>query len=156
MWYVYNKWSAQARTKVVRRKHIIMNDMLLMKILLYWIHLWSFYQRLVCNVFIFSIFVKPHITREKHAMKYKWLFPAFLGHMFRAICRSTRGFLVMYATLVKKIIEALLHSTKYILKIYRQTSIMRRNLVDKRIVDHSNVVGASPVGAASTASYVPT
>ena len=23
MWYVYNKWSARARTKVVRRKHII-------------------------------------------------------------------------------------------------------------------------------------
>ena len=35
---------------------------------------------------------------------------------------------------------------------YRQVSNIRRTLVDNKIVDHSDVVGASPVGAAPTAS----
>ena len=36
--------------------------------------------------------------------------------------------------------------------IYRKTSNIRRTLVGKKIVDHSDVVGASPVGAAPTTS----
>ena len=37
--------------------------------------------------------------------------------------------------------------------IYRQVSnIIRRTLVGNKIVDHSDVVGASPVGAAPTTS----
>ena len=35
---------------------------------------------------------------------------------------------------------------------YRQVSNIRRNLVGNKIVDHSDVVGASPVGAAPTTS----
>ena len=35
---------------------------------------------------------------------------------------------------------------------YRKTSNIRRILVGNKIVDHSDVVGASPVGAASTTS----
>ena len=35
---------------------------------------------------------------------------------------------------------------------YRQVSHIRRTLVDNKIVDHSDVVGASPVGAAPTTS----
>ena len=35
---------------------------------------------------------------------------------------------------------------------YRQVSNIRPNLVDNKIVDHSDVVGASPVGAAPTTS----
>ena len=35
---------------------------------------------------------------------------------------------------------------------YRQTSNIRRALVENIIVDHSDVVGASPVGAAPTTS----
>ena len=35
---------------------------------------------------------------------------------------------------------------------YRQVSNTRRTLVGKEIVDHSDVVGASPVGAAPTTS----
>ena len=35
---------------------------------------------------------------------------------------------------------------------YRQTSNMRRTLVGNKIVDQSDVAGASPVGAAPTAS----
>ena len=35
---------------------------------------------------------------------------------------------------------------------YRQVSNIRRTLVGNQIVDHSDVVGASPVGAASTTS----
>ena len=36
--------------------------------------------------------------------------------------------------------------------IYRKTSNIRRTLIDNKIVDHSDVVGASPVGAAPTTS----
>ena len=35
---------------------------------------------------------------------------------------------------------------------YRQISNIRRTLVGNKIVDHSDVVGASPVGAAPTTS----
>ena len=35
---------------------------------------------------------------------------------------------------------------------YRKVSNIRRALVGNKIVDHSDVVGASPVGAAPTAS----
>ena len=35
---------------------------------------------------------------------------------------------------------------------YRQVSNMRRTLEDNKIVNHSDVVGASPVGAAPTTS----
>ena len=37
-------------------------------------------------------------------------------------------------------------------KIYRQGSNIRRTLVDNEFADHSDVVGASPVGAAPTTS----
>ena len=39
-----------------------------------------------------------------------------------------------------------------LLKIYRQVSNIRRTLIGNKIVDHSDVVGASPVGAAPTTS----
>ena len=35
---------------------------------------------------------------------------------------------------------------------YRQVSNIRRTLVGNKIIDHSDVVGASPVGAAPTTS----
>ena len=38
------------------------------------------------------------------------------------------------------------------LRKYRQVSNISRTLVDNKIVDHSDVVGASPVGAAPTTS----
>ena len=38
------------------------------------------------------------------------------------------------------------------LLIYRETSNIRRTLVGNEIVDHSDLVGASPVGAAPTTS----
>ena len=38
----------------------------------------------------------------------------------------------------------------------RQTSNIKRTLVGNKIVDHSDVVGASPVGAAPTMSSFPT
>ena len=36
--------------------------------------------------------------------------------------------------------------------LYRKTSNIRRTLMGNTIVDHSDVVGASPVGAAPTTS----
>ena len=39
--------------------------------------------------------------------------------------------------------------------IYRQTSNISRTLLGNEIVDHSDVVGASPVGAALTTSSFP-
>ena len=43
-----------------------------------------------------------------------------------------------------------------ILKNYRKTSNIRLTLVGNKIVDHSDVVGASPVGVAPTTSSLPT
>ena len=40
----------------------------------------------------------------------------------------------------------------HLVHIYRQVSNIRRTLVGNGIVDHSDVVGASPVGAALTTS----
>ena len=37
-------------------------------------------------------------------------------------------------------------------RTYRKTSNIRRTLAGNKIVDHSDVVGASPVGAAPTTS----
>ena len=37
-------------------------------------------------------------------------------------------------------------------QLYRNTSYISRTLVCNKIVDHSDVVGASPVGAAPTTS----
>ena len=42
------------------------------------------------------------------------------------------------------------------LKIYRQVSNIRHTLVGNKIVDHSDVFGASPVGAAPTTSLFST
>ena len=42
--------------------------------------------------------------------------------------------------------------TQLIRDTYRQVPNIRRTLVGNKIVDHSDVVGASPVGAAPTAS----
>ena len=39
---------------------------------------------------------------------------------------------------------------------YRKTSNISRTLVGNKIVDNSDVVGASPVGAAPTTSSLPT
>ena len=36
--------------------------------------------------------------------------------------------------------------------MYRQTSNISRTLEDNKLVDHSDVVGASPIGAAQTTS----
>ena len=41
---------------------------------------------------------------------------------------------------------------KYVNLDYRKVSNIRRTLVGNKIVDHSDVVGASPVGAAPTTS----
>ena len=37
-------------------------------------------------------------------------------------------------------------------RIYRQISNIRRTFVENEIIDHSDVVGASPAGAAPTTS----
>ena len=40
----------------------------------------------------------------------------------------------------------------YLLRKYRKTSNISRTLVGNKIVDNSDVIGASPVGAAPTTS----
>ena len=40
----------------------------------------------------------------------------------------------------------------FVVRMYRKTSNISRTLVGNRIVDNSDVVGASPVGAAPTTS----
>ena len=46
--------------------------------------------------------------------------------------------------------------TSNLIDIYRQVSNIRRTLVGNKIVDNSDVVGASPVGAAPTTSSLST
>ena len=46
------------------------------------------------------------------------------------------------------------HGTQY--EIYRKVSNISRTLVGNKIVDHSDVVGASPVGAAPSTSSLST
>ena len=48
--------------------------------------------------------------------------------------------------------EQLRYSSMFTLENYHKVSNIRRTLVGSKIVDHSDVVGASPVGAAPTAS----
>ena len=45
---------------------------------------------------------------------------------------------------------------RWIIRYYRQVSNIRRTLVGNKIVDNSDVVGASPVGAAPTTSSLST
>ena len=49
-----------------------------------------------------------------------------------------------------KLKKRLLHLVSF--RLYHQVSNIRRTLVSNKIVDHSDVVGASPVGAAPTTS----
>ena len=56
----------------------------------------------------------------------------------------------LYCSIVVKFSD--LHNTLFPEKEYRKTSNIRRTLVGNKIVDHSDVVGASPVGAAPTTS----
>ena len=44
------------------------------------------------------------------------------------------------------------HGSSYLENTYRKTSNIRRTSVGNKIVDNSDVVGASPVGAAPTTS----
>ena len=83
----------------------------------------------------------------------------------RAI-KSPASFDISWSRLMKyrtAILQALLGGINHIiqwlcyLKLeYRQTSNIRRTLVGCKIVDHSGVVGASPVGAAPTTSSLST
>ena len=50
------------------------------------------------------------------------------------------------------ILVALYSFEFYIFLMYRKTSNIRRTFVGNKIVDHSDVVGASPIGAAPTTS----
>ena len=53
-----------------------------------------------------------------------------------------------------KRIRYLKNFPKYFFSLYRQVFNIRRTLVENWIVDHSDVVGASPVGAApGTSSF---
>ena len=45
-----------------------------------------------------------------------------------------------------------MHVEPHEIKVYRQTSNISRTLLGHKIVDHLDVVGASPVGAAPTTS----
>ena len=65
--------------------------------------------------------------------------------------------MVPYARVRNKIVmykqySGLLYEMQSLQWNYRKTSNMRRTSVGNKIVDHSDVVGASPVGAAPTTS----
>ena len=67
------------------------------------------------------------------------------------LCLYTR--LVVHIVFVRELPTVdVLQKWDFDRKVYRKTSNIRRNLVGNKIVDHSDVVGASPVGAAPTTS----
>ena len=63
-------------------------------------------------------------------------------------CSLTHPVTDVYSALKSFYIMSILQLKYY----YRKTSNIRRTLVDSKIVDHSDVVGAPPVGAAPTTS----
>ena len=67
-----------------------------------------------------------------------------LVHKFDDVMRFT-----WYSAIICRHPETFLWHNSY---MYRKTSNIRRTLVGNKIVDHSDVVGASPVGAAPTTS----
>ena len=71
--------------------------------------------------------------------EYKYEYPWFLWSEYK-------GLEIRYSSIISM-------STKYSrTQNYRKTSNIRRTLVGNNIVDHSDVVGASPAGAAPTTS----
>ena len=71
---------------------------------------------------------------------------AAVGHITTPVARMTHGKFFHSGSTTLPALES---QTKI---IYRKTSNIIRSLVDNKIVDHSDVVGASRVGAAPTTS----
>ena len=73
---------------------------------------------------------------------------------------SLRDWLWVYTVRVFDVTIFYEHNQQQVLAyfsyIYRKVSNIRRTLVGNKIVDHSDVVGASPVGAAPTTSSLST
>ena len=57
-----------------------------------------------------------------------------------------------YPKYIRMAIRKFMHILRVVFSYYRKTSNIRRTLVGNKIVDHSDVVVASPVGAAPTIS----
>ena len=70
--------------------------------------------------------------------------------MFRIQCMRAYNCLTEFQTLILSISSEI--APQWISQDYRKISNIRRTLVGNKIVDHSDVVGASPVGAAPTTS----
>ena len=73
-----------------------------------------------------------------------------------ALCWKDKGLpgicgLVNYSSCDTRIVIIGTHNALSSMR-YRQVSNIKRTLVGNKIVDHSDVVGASPVGAATTIS----
>ena len=84
----------------------------------------------------------PHCMIVCQAAKYTSYKTYMAGTLHNTSRRSENGFIMQMTFL----------ETFYGMKILRKVSNIRRTLVSNKIVDHSDVVGASPVGAAPTTS----
>ena len=71
--------------------------------------------------------------------------------LFQIVAWRRRGDKPLSALLMALVIEAYMRGSTS-MSNYRQVSNIRRTLEGNKIVDHSDVVGASPVGAAPTTS----
>ena len=73
----------------------------------------------------------------------RWIYMVSEGFIFPAYSSTiTNGFILTKQIAPQEVSQ----------RIYHQTSNISRTLVGNEIVDHSDVVGASPVGAAQTTS----
>ena len=90
-----------------------------------------------------ELFIKLNYSRQYEAqfMKYSTRFPYIcIQTMYTVLHFSPAGIYTTSRPSVSRMAD------------YRQVSNIRRTLVGNMIVDHSDVVGASPVGAAPTTS----
>ena len=89
----------------------------------------------------------------------KWLWPIFGCKVDQSVpigmkltCNTTYCMYIPSFKLISQNMEIIWRKWTQRIWTYRKTSNISRTLVGNKIVDHSHVVGASPVGAAPTTS----
>ena len=130
----------------------------------FWTHVTrGFFKLRVC----FSFFLlQNHMVSLYNVTKYANDVTVFIHQVVRRLTHRSRGILRRHEILYRdtwsykllcdktaKLREEIRHFWLELIWLnYRQVSNISRTLVGNKIVDHSDVVGASPVGAAPTTS----
>ena len=125
----------------------------------------SYSVLLVLRIYILAILFQSFPSKSWQlyeiwwAGKSEWLILSVTSYL-RSVISSVRKKWLLFRTSIKSFMQgtsiyfagAGATHRQTTQQAYRQVSNIRRTLVSNKIVDHSDVVGASPVGAAPTAS----